>query len=412
VANATRLTRFSSETPVTLTLLIDLDNTLLGNRMEEFLPAYTRALSDELSNFDEPAHLTKSLFTATQSAINHQRPDHTLEETFNSTFYPAIGSDRDTLRKPIDRFYREVFPSLQRVTQRFPEAVELVEAGLRRGYRIGIATAPLFPRTAILHRLTWAGLNPDQFHFDLIPSVESFHFTKPHLGYFAEFLAQMGWPDDPVVMVGDDLEADITPAGLFGLATFWITREKFDGECIGDPQHGSGALSDVLPWIDERLPGGLQSDYNHPQALYAILQSTPAALLTLKNSVASERWENRMNADEWNLTEIICHLRDVDADVNIPRINKLIDENNPFLPGVDTDRWADERKYSSQNGSNALTDFVNARLELLSLFEQLSEQDWQRRARHAILGPTTLQEIAAIIASHDRLHIQQIHRQL
>jgi hypothetical protein len=128
--------------------------------------------------------------------------------------------------------------------------------------------------------------------------------------------------------------------------------------------------------------------------------------------VASERWENRMNADEWNLTEIICHLRDVDVDVNIPRINKLIDENNPFLPGVDTDRWADERKYSSQNGSNALTDFVNARLELLSLFEQLSEQDWQRRARHAILGPTTLQEIAAIIASHDRLHIQQIHRQL
>lgn len=32
---------------------------------------------------------------------------------------------------------------------------------------------------------------------------------------------------------------------------------------------------------------------------------------------------------------------------------------------------------------------------------------WERRARHAIFGPTNYREVAGFMADHDRMHIQQ-----
>jgi hypothetical protein len=34
--------------------------------------------------------------------------------------------------------------------------------------------------------------------------------------------------------------------------------------------------------------------------------------------------------------------------------------------------------------------------------------EWSRPARHAIFGPTTLQELAGFMAGHDRAHVQQV----
>jgi hypothetical protein len=37
---------------------------------------------------------------------------------------------------------------------------------------------------------------------------------------------------------------------------------------------------------------------------------------------------------------------------------------------------------------------------------------WERKARHAIFGPTNFLEIISFIADHDRMHIQQAWRTL
>ena len=52
----------------------------------------------------------------------------------------------------------------------------LIDWAFSRGYRIAIATDPLFPRKATYHRLRWAGFDPERF--ELISSFEHFHFTK------------------------------------------------------------------------------------------------------------------------------------------------------------------------------------------------------------------------------------------
>jgi hypothetical protein len=98
----------------------------------------------------------------------------------------------------------------------------------------------------------------------------------------------------------------------------------------------------------------------------------------------------------------------VEQEVNLQRLQKLSQDQHPFIPGIDTDAWAEQRNYASQDGPQALSDFFTARKASLQLLERLDAHGWQSQARHAIFGPTTLRELVSFIASHDRLHLRQI----
>lgn len=396
---------------MTLTLLLDLDETLLGNEMDTFLPAYLKALSGHLSNYIEPDRTIAALLEATRRMVANQDPGCTLEEIFDDVFYPTLGLDKAEIRPVLDEFYELIFPSLHRLTQFRPEAVEMVDAAINRGYRIAIATNPLFPRRAVLQRLSWAGFDPQKYPFELVSTYEHFHFSKPNLAYYAEVLASLGWPDGPVLMVGDDLKRDIFPAYQMGLSTFWIKPQDADPES-GLFSTGQGSLTDLLLWIDEQSLEALQPDIKQPEALLATLWATPAALDSLCRDLPANLWRKRPGKDQWCAAEIVCHMRDVEREVNLPRVKVVLQETNPFIPGKDTDPWAEQRQYIKQDGPRAFQSFIVARRELLGLLNNSHREAWTRTARHAILGPTDLAELIGIIAEHDRLHIRQVRKDL
>jgi FMN phosphatase YigB (HAD superfamily) len=394
------------------TLLLDLDNTLLTNNTDSFIPAYLQALANRMSSYIDPKFLIKTLLSATNAMTQNQQPDLTLMDVFDAAFYPVLGLNKKNVQPALDRFYAEDFPMLRRLTSPKPEAVRLVAQALDLGYRVGIATAPLFPLTAIQQRLGWAGLPVDRYNFSLVPSYSSFHFTKPNPAYFAEFLAQMGWPNDPVIMVGNEAELDMAGARQLGIASFWIPSQPNAAWSSLDPEPPRGSLEDVLPWIESAFAEISKQNFNSPQAILAVLRSTPAALQTLCRSLDGMNWSARPQENEWSLTEVLCHLRDVENEVFLPRFENIIREDNPFIIGIETDPWAEERHYIQQNGPQALADFINSRKKLLSLLSPLPAEDWQRPARHAIFGPTHMQELASFTSEHDRLHIQQITQHL
>lgn len=393
-----------------LTLLLDLDDTLLDNDISVFLPQYLHTFSEEVSGIVEPGEFVKVLMNATGKMIQNQKPDCTLREVFNSTFFPALGLDADNFQGVSDQFYLEVFPNLKELTSKRVAAKSLVETAIMRGYTIAIATNPLYPMSAIQERLSWADLSTDKYHYDLIASYETFHFTKPDPAFFAEVMARLGWPDGKAVVIGDDMERDINPAGKLGIPAFWITQDgRNPPEGSGLPS-ASGELSDVLPWLEQTSNKELLPDYTSPAAMMAILKSTPAVLDSLCRELPLTKWTERIQTNEWSITEIICHLRDVDEEVNLPRIRRILHEQNPFLPGMDTDPWAHERQYISQNGQQALHQFISVRMKLLDLLSSMQVNEWNRSARHAILGRTKMAELVNIIATHDRLHIKQLHQ--
>ncbi len=224
-------------------ILFDLDDTLLTNPMESFLPAYFQALTEKVSHLVPQDDFLQHLMRATQQVIADTDPRQTNRDVFWAAFLPAVELSADDLLPLLEDFYANDFPRLRKYTARRPEARDIVQQAFDRGYDVAIATNPLFPRQAILHRLEWAGVI--DFPYALITSYEDMHFTKPHAAYYQEIADCIGHAPEACLMVGDDVENDIEPAAESGMRTFWITHEPGDGH----PADGAGALLDVKQLI-------------------------------------------------------------------------------------------------------------------------------------------------------------------
>ncbi len=393
-----------------LTVLIDLDGTLLENGFQDFQRAYLNALSKAMGL--EPSKMIPVLMSATNKMLQKNQPGGTLEDTFDSHFYPALGLAKESLRERIDDFYARVFPTFRPLTSPHPQARSLVEELLARGATLALATNPLFPQTAICQRLEWAGFPLEKYPFAIVPGFQSFHFAKPNPAYFAELLGQLGCPNQPAVMLGDDLDLDILPSAQMGIPGYWLNHLGGPLPVGSHPMGATGEMSGFLAWVDSVLEQLPEAPQYTSVNLLPTLKATPAVMETLSGQINPGRWSERAIPGEWSLTEIFCHLRDVESEINLPRVELLCREENPFLPGIDSDSWAEIRGYAQQNGTNALRSFFESRIRLCAELERLGDCCWERRARHAIFGPTRLFELATFMATHDRSHIQQVYEDI
>ena len=389
---------------MTLTLLLDLDDTLLNTNLESFVPAYFQALAKELAPQVAPELMFRALISGTRLMSESEDFSHTLKEVFDEEFFPQINISRDALEPAIENFYDNVFPTLVGLTSQRPEAKPFVDWAFSQGFRIAIATDPLLPRKSTYHRLRWAGFEPEQFV--LVSTYDHFHFSKTHPAYYAEVLGRMGWPEGPVLMVGNDMERDIRPAQMLGLATFHV-----DGgpASTSEPEAGArGKLADLRPWIESTDPAALIPSFKSVDSVMGILSATPAALNGLSCGLDALTWSHEPTPDDWALTEIICHLRDTEREIHQMQIKLFAEQNEPFIPRPDTGVWASHRNYLHENGESALKEFNEARRETLKLLKRIPTEEWGHKARHAIFGPTNFLEVIGFIADHDRMHIQQV----
>lgn len=393
---------------MTLTILFDLDDTLLNNDLNNFQKHYLQALADTLKQYAAPEEVIRQVMIATQKMANKSAIAGTMEEIFDSSFYPALGVSKKTVEHQIARFYRDVFPTLQRLTSPKKEMVEIVQKAFSAGWKVIVATQPVFPKTAIDQRLAWAQLPVESTPFSFVTTYEDLHFCKPNPAYLVEALMQIGWPEQPVVMVGNTYEDDIFPAVSLGLPAFLLVKDIRDIPASLPSLVSAGTSEDLWKWLENQSESESRVLPLTPISLLARLKAVPAALKTLTQKYSDPDWQQRPDEKSWNTVEIICHLRDIDHEVNLPRFQQVLEEHQPFITGVVTDGWVEERKYHLEDGFSALNGFVRSRQKLLDLLEPLSIADWQREARHTIFGPTTLAELVSFICTHDRSHVQQI----
>jgi FMN phosphatase YigB (HAD superfamily) len=389
---------------MTLTLLLDLDDTLLETNMDAFVPAYFQALTRHLEGRVQPEAMLAALMSGTQLMLASEDPSRTLQEVFEAEFYPNLRVSKGQLTDAIEDYYDRVFPALSQVTKRREGAAELVEWALSKGYRLAVATDPLFPRKATVHRIRWAGLDPDRF--DLISSFETFHFSKSHPAYYAEVLGRLGWPEGPVLMVGNDVRRDLMPAQRLGLMTYQI-----DGVSASEsgPFEATrrGDLVDLRKWLGAADFVSLEPSFKTPEAILAIMASTPSVLYSLLNELREDQWSIEPTSEDWAVIEVLCHLRDTEIEIHHMQIEMLLEKSKPFIPRPDAGVWAKQRKYLSENGPAALRAFAAARMKTLNTLRGLAEDVWSRQARHAIFGPTDFREIISFMAEHDRMHVRQ-----
>ncbi|HET7010816.1 MAG TPA: HAD family hydrolase [Anaerolineales bacterium] len=382
-------------------LLVDLDDTLLDNDMGRFLPAYFQLLGQSFSHRGAPEVVLQHLLRASKRMMENQDPLRTLKGVFDSIFYPALGVDADASRPEVEAFYRDVFPALRSLTAPRPAAVDFIASARRLGLGIVVATNPLMPEPAVLHRLDWAGLRHAARTFDLITSYEDFHFAKPDPAYFGEILGRMGWRPGDAVMVGNDPAADLEPAASVGMAVF-----RVGPAANGDVAEGD--LHAAAEWIRNRVDSPPAHAAPLPAGIIGRLRGQMAALHHLTRFLSPADWTRRPDSAGRSPVEIVCHLRDMETEVTLPRLEAIRREHNPFLPAPDTTRWVVDRQYARQSGPPAFRQLADQRALLLDSLETLAPDEWARPARHALLGPTTLAEVLSTSAEHELVHLADL----
>ena len=204
------------------TVLFDLDNTLLGNDMKDFIPRYFTLCGQYARRHLPEEEFLKVLLLASRTMVENTDPHVTNNEVFWARFGELTGLDGNVVYADLDNFYCNEFGQLQDVTEHTPIAAKIMNSCFQQGLQVVIATNPMFPRRAIEARLSWAGVPVTQYPYALVTTMENMHATKPHEAYYREILEEVDCRPCEALMVGDDGSRDIEPASNLGLFTYWV----------------------------------------------------------------------------------------------------------------------------------------------------------------------------------------------
>lgn len=203
------------------TLLFDLDNTLLENNMDRFVPEFLYALAARFGHLFSRDWFIQQVLICTQKMVVDQDPSKTNQDVFFENLVRRLGHPLSVLKPILDQFYAQDFDRLKLLAKRVPEAKDTMQEAFNQGYKVAIATNPIFPLGAMMSRLNWAGIS--DFQYALVTSYEVMHFCKPHAGYYREILNILDVKVHQCLMVGDDIKNDL-PALSIGIRTFLVTN--------------------------------------------------------------------------------------------------------------------------------------------------------------------------------------------
>ena len=143
-------------------IFFDLDGTLLPMD-ERFDKTYFGLLCKKLAHFGyEPEKLVKSVWTGTKAMMKNDG-EKTNEEVFWDVFAGIYGENARADEEHFREFYENDFDKIQSVCGFDAKAKEVISVLRAEGYKLVLATSPIFPRIATEKRIRWAGLKPEDF---------------------------------------------------------------------------------------------------------------------------------------------------------------------------------------------------------------------------------------------------------
>lgn len=230
-------------------ILFDLDGTLLPMNTEKFVEGYLKILSSKVVDYIDPEFFVKALWKGTHAMIANLDPTKTNEEVFKEEFLAFTELNEREIWPILDNFYTHTFPTLSYLSEHTPWAKRVVEEALERGFRVGIATNPVFPRQAIEHRINWAGI--DHIPFEVVTVYEDSYFTKPHKEYYQMIANRLEVEPEECIMVGNDVQEDISSSQI-GMKTYLVEGFVMNrGEPLYQPNE-TGSLEDLYRRINKR----------------------------------------------------------------------------------------------------------------------------------------------------------------
>jgi FMN phosphatase YigB (HAD superfamily) len=231
------------------TILFDLDGTLLPMDTDEFTKIYFTEMAIYLSDLIDGKTLAKNIWASTEAMVK-SLDFKTNEEVFLEDFATRIDTDINIYKERFYSFYDSGFLNAKKAVYENEHIKTSVALLKKKGYQLVIATNPLFPLKAILHRISWAGLNADDFVY--ISSYEKNHYCKPQIKFYEEILKDIGKNPSDCMMVGNDVEEDMV-AGNLGIETYLITDNLLQRSADEAKADHKGSYEDFYKFA-EKLP--------------------------------------------------------------------------------------------------------------------------------------------------------------
>ena len=229
------------------TAVFDLDGTLLVMPDQNlFLNTYFSALAKKLLPYGfDPGKLTRAVWQGMMAMINNDG-SRTNEKRFWDTFSDILGEEVYGLEPVFMDFYTNEFNEAKCTISANPLAAQCIGLLKEKGYRVVLATNPVFPRIATLTRIQWAGLNPEDF--ELITTYENASYCKPNLDYYREVLKTIKSTPKECIMVGNDVKEDMGVRKL-GMDTFLLKDCLINSENEDISHIKQGDFGDLLELV-------------------------------------------------------------------------------------------------------------------------------------------------------------------
>jgi len=229
------------------TILFDLDGTLLPMDQEVFIKAYIKGLCVKTAPLGyDPQKLSEALWTGTGAMVKNNgsaRNEEVFWKVFSDMFGKAALSDRPVF----DEFYRNEFQQVKESCGFDVRSGKLIDRLKTKGYRLILATNPLFPKVATHSRVRWAGIQPEDFA--LITTYENASFCKPNPKYYEEILRKLELDPAECLMVGNDVDEDMI-AGKLGMRVFLLTDCLINRRMQDISVYPNGSFEALEAYID------------------------------------------------------------------------------------------------------------------------------------------------------------------
>ena len=228
-------------------ILFDLDGTLLPMDQDIFVKTYFGLLAKKLANYGyDPEKLIQSVWAGTGAMIKN---DGSLsnEDRFWKVFSDAYGADCKKDIALFDAFYRNEFTGVKEICGYHPQAAEAVRKLKEKGFRIALATNPLFPQIATQNRIRWTGLMPEDFEF--YTTYEESRYCKPNIKYYEYVIEKAGVKPEECLMVGNDVTEDMVVTTM-GMKVFLLTDCLINKDEKDISEYPNGSFTELLAYVD------------------------------------------------------------------------------------------------------------------------------------------------------------------
>ncbi len=196
-------------------VIFDLDGTLLPMEQDRFIGGYFKLLGKKAEECGYDSKQILDVVWKGTGAMIKNNGEKTNEALFWELFVKTFGQGSMKDKSLFDRFYENGFEGVKDYVGYNPECAEMVYDLKKRGYRVALATNPVFPAVATEARIRWAGLKPEDFEF--YTTYENSSYCKPNPKYYEEVLGKLGLSAEECMMVGNDIDEDMLPARALGM---------------------------------------------------------------------------------------------------------------------------------------------------------------------------------------------------